>query len=131
MSVALVVAMLATSASARTQRHAVCACIAPSCHFDAPVGGGWIFEPELLSRLPTSPDSSNTTVILEIRIDERGRVTHACVLRGLSPEIDAEAIAVAKRWRYAPATLARPADGRPVGTPIPIAITVVVPVSAR
>ncbi len=66
-------------------------------------------------------------MFLQIRVDERGRVTHACVTRGLDAERDAEAIIVVKRWRYAPATLSRPADGRPAGTPIPIAITVVVP----
>jgi TonB family protein len=127
-SVALVAGMLATSASGQTPRHAVCACIAPSCQFDAPVGSGWIFEPKLLSRLPPPPRDSTATVILDIRIDERGRVTHACVVRGLDPEIDAEAITIVKRWRYIPAALAHPEGGHPTGTPIPIAITVAVAV---
>lgn len=65
-------------------------------------------------------------VILSVRIDEHGQVTDACVLRGLGADVDAKAVATVMTWRYEPAALARPQGGRPVGTPVPIAMTVTV-----
>ena len=132
------VAVLALAATASSQslpkphdRQVVCACVAPSCHFGRPVAAGWIYEPEKIDG--ESPDAawlpegtSSGLVILNVRIDEHGRVTDACVLRGISPRVDTKAIAAVMTWRYEPATLARPQGGHAVGTPVPIAITVTV-----
>jgi hypothetical protein len=44
---------------------------------------------------------------------------------------DSAAIAAVRTWRYEPAALAKPQDGKPVGTPIPVAITVAVPIGVH
>jgi TonB family protein len=131
-----VVFAIAATASSQTlpqprERRAVCVCVASSCQFGRPVAAGWIYEPERIegespdvSRLPEG--TPHGLVILNVRIDEHGRVTDACVLRGISPRVDTKAIAAVMTWRYEPAALARPQDGKPVGTPVPIAITVIV-----
>lgn len=113
------------------ERKVVCACVAPSCHFSKPVAAGWIYEPEKIDGDP--PDAAclpagtrSSVVILSVRIDERGRVTDACVLRGMSEAIDKQAVAAVLTWRYEPAALARPQSGKAIGTPVPIAISVAV-----
>lgn len=50
-------------------------------------------------------------VLLEILIDERGRVARARVLESV-PELNEAAVKAVKKWRFAPATK----DGRPVAT---------------
>ena len=49
------------------------------------------------------------SVVLEVRIDEAGRVVDVRVVRSI-PLLDGAAIAAAKRWRFEPAAI----DGRPV-----------------
>jgi TonB family protein len=133
-----VVAILALAVTGSSQslpkpheRKVVCACVAPSCHFGRPVAAGWIYEPEKIDG--ESPDAAwlpegtpSGMVILNVRIDEHGRVTDACVLRGISPRADTKVIAAVMTWRYEPAALARPQEGNAAGTPVPIAITVAV-----
>ena len=114
-------------------RKIVCVCVAPTCHFGKPVAGGYIFEPERLegdppARSRLARDAPSGVVILEVRIDEHGCVTDSCVRHGLRADVDAEARAAVLQWRFEPAALARPADGRSVGTPVPIVITVAVPI---
>jgi len=133
--IVLILALAAASSSQslpqQHDRKVVCVCVAPSCHFGRPLAAGWIYEPEKIHG--ESPDtaslpegSSSGVMILNVRIDEHGRVTDACVLRGISPRVDTKAIAAVLTWRYEPAALARPQNGKPVGTPVPIAITVAV-----
>jgi len=57
------------------------------------------------------------SVALDVIVREDGRVTDAKVLRSV-PTLDAQAIALVRQWRFAPATL----NGRPV----PVRIVVVV-----
>jgi|SRR6516162_2428965 TonB family protein len=127
---------LAAMASSQTlpkphERKVVCVCVAPTCHFGRPLAAGWIYEPEKIDGESPDPSwlpegTSSGVVILNVRVDERGRVTDACVLRGISPRVDTKAIAAVMTWRYEPAALARPQDGKPVGTAVPIAMTVTV-----
>jgi len=49
--------------------------------------------------------------ILEIGINEKGRVVSACVLRGLRSDFDRAAQAAAMRWLFTPKVL----HGQPVG----------------
>ena len=48
--------------------------------------------------------------VLEMVIDERGRVTFAAVRTSVHPMFDAELLTAAREWRYQPATFA----GKPV-----------------
>jgi TonB family protein len=134
---AVVLALAATASSqAPSQPHErkiVCACVSSSCHFGRPVGGGYLYEPGKLegdsldvSCLPQG--TRQGIVILNVRIDEHGRVTDACVLRGINTAVDTKANAAVMTLRYEPAALARPQNGKPVGTPVPIAIVVTVQV---
>jgi len=45
------------------------------------------------------------SVLVEARIDERGRPHEVRVRQGLAPELDEAAIDAVKRWRFEPATL--------------------------
>src|SRR5262249_52303709 len=99
-------------------RKVVCVCVVQSCHSGRPTAAGWVYEPEKIagggldaSCLPER--TSGGVVILTVRIDEHGRVTDACVRRGISSRVDARAIAAVMAWRYEPAALARPQDGKP------------------
>jgi TonB family protein len=58
--------------------------------------------------------------ILEVTIDEQGRVTHARVRLSLHPIYDSQLLATARDWRYQPATV----NGRPVKFRKVIQITV-------
>ena len=48
--------------------------------------------------------------ILEVTIDEQGRVIQAVIRISLHPIYDSQILLAAKEWRYQPATL----NGRPV-----------------
>jgi TonB family protein len=105
--------------------------MAPACQFGKPVAAGYVYMPEKIQGKSPDPaclpeGTREAIVILDVRIDERGRVSDACVLRGIGSGVDQEAIAAVLTWRYEPAALARPQNGRPVGTAVPIAITVAV-----
>jgi TonB family protein len=43
--------------------------------------------------------------IVEVVIDEQGRVTSVVVREGVHPMFDAEVLSAAREWRYQPATL--------------------------
>jgi TonB family protein len=51
-----------------------------------------------------------STGLLEVVIDESGRVEAARLSRGIHPVYDAQLLAAARRWEYTPATK----DGKPV-----------------
>jgi TonB family protein len=61
-------------------------------------------------------DKVTGTVALQIRIGEDGMVKDACVLRSLRPDLDANAVAAVKTWRFQPA--------RKDNVPIPATINV-------
>ena len=58
--------------------------------------------------------------ILEVTIDEQGRVIGAVIRLSLHPIYDSQILLAAKEWRYQPATL----NGRPVKFRKVIQITV-------
>ena len=60
-------------------------------------------------------------VKLELRIDEKGRVTHVKVLKSLHPLADKAAMETARKMRFSPATL----GGRPIAVKIPYVFTFV------
>jgi protein TonB len=72
--------------------------------------GGQISAPALIHRVdPVYPDLARVarvqgTVILEARVDTRGRVKSVTVLRGI-PMLDETALAAVRQWRYRPLLL--------------------------
>jgi protein TonB len=78
--------------------------------------GGQISAPALVHRVdPVYPDLARVArvqgvVILEARVDTRGRVTSVNVLRGI-PMLDETAVAAVRQWRYRPLLL----NGVPTG----------------
>jgi periplasmic protein TonB len=72
--------------------------------------GGHIKAPALLQRVePLYPPLATRgriqgTVIIEARVDDRGQVTEARVLRGL-PLLDGAAVDAVRQWRYRPLLL--------------------------
>jgi TonB family protein len=48
--------------------------------------------------------------VIEIIIDELGRVSYAAIRSSVHPKYDAELLSAAREWRYQPATMA----GKPV-----------------
>jgi protein TonB len=84
---------------------------------DLPVeAGGNTTRPVLLTRI--QPDYTRAAqvarlegdVVLKAVIDERGRVTHLEVLRGLALGLDRSAVDAVRRWRFRPSTR----NGKPV-----------------
>lgn len=86
--------------------------------------GGSIARPrQLHAPHPAYPELARRTgvhgtVILEVRLDERGRVSEVTVLRGQRFGLTESAVAAVSRWRYEPARL----DGRAV----PVLMTVTI-----
>lgn len=79
-------------------------------------GTAGVVRPTLLSD-PKPRYSADTllarvqgTVYLDVVIDETGRVAQTVVTRSVDPDLDLEARAAARRWRFRPATQ----NGRPV-----------------
>jgi protein TonB len=72
--------------------------------------GGRIAPPEILRRVaPVYPDLARHArvegaVVLEARVDTRGRVTEVKVLRG-QPLLDEPAVTAVRQWRYRPLLL--------------------------
>jgi protein TonB len=72
--------------------------------------GGHIVAPEMIRRVdPAYPDLAREArvegiVILEARVDTRGRVADVKVLRG-HPLLDEPALAAVRQWRYRPLLL--------------------------
>jgi TonB family protein len=54
--------------------------------------------------------AAKDTGVVEVVIDEQGRVTFVAIRQSVHPAFDADLIAAAREWRYQPATLA----GKPV-----------------
>ncbi len=52
--------------------------------------------------IPPGKTGREGVVVLELTIDPEGNVVEAKVLRGLDPDLDAAAVAAARRWRYEP-----------------------------
>lgn len=71
---------------------------------------------------PVYPDEAKTqgiqgVVIIEVRIDEEGRVSDARVLRSI-PELDEAALEAVRQWMFTPTLLN--------GKPVPLIMTVTV-----
>jgi TonB family protein len=64
--------------------------------------------------LPSFPSSINVPQqaqgVIEVVINEQGRVEHALMRQPLNPTYDRQALAAARSWQYQPATV----DGAPV-----------------
>jgi len=60
--------------------------------------------------LPSVKQAAKDTGIVEVVIDEQGRVTFVAIRQPVHPVFDADLMAAAREWRYQPATLA----GKPV-----------------
>jgi len=84
-------------------------------------------EPDLAG-LPPVP--SDQIFIVEVRIDETGRVTENCMLRGVGPEVDRRVLDAVRGWRFEPPRLTTAVDSRegrwPAGSAVPIFMTVTV-----
>ena len=65
-----------------------------------------------------SADAREGVIIVEAVIDEGGSVCASRLVRGLSPEVDAAAVAAARRWKFDPAIR----SGRPVAVSYYLAI---------
>jgi TonB family protein len=101
------------------------------CKFDAPafwgVGIGGLVQPPK-AKTQVHPDTSSLpqdfnsdVVIFDARIDERGVVTSACVLRGVRADVDAAALAALKQWKFQPGYLRQPPKSA-----VPVVMTVTV-----
>jgi len=85
------------------------------CRFDAPafwgVGIGGLVtaakvEKEVWFDFSPAPGANDPdAVIFDARIDEKGKVTSACVLRGVRADVDAAALVALKKWTFRPARL--------------------------
>jgi TonB family protein len=64
-------------------------------------------------------DKLSGSVMLTLIVDARGRVERATVTRSLRPDLDEEALATARQWRFQPAQLA----GQPAAAEIQIEMT--------
>jgi hypothetical protein len=103
------------------------------CRFDAPALWGVgiagavtpaTVEKELRFGFSPAPGALDPdAVIFDARIDEKGKVTSACVLRGVRPDVDAAALAVLRQWTFRPARLKEPPH-----TAVPLVQTVAVKV---
>jgi len=87
------------------------------------VRGGRVLLPITIREVaPVYPEQARAAgvrgkVIVEVRLDETGTVTHASVLRGI-PLLDQAAIDCVMKWEFLPALLN--------GSPLPVITTVVV-----
>jgi len=81
-----------------------------------------------LSGVPSVPPDA--LFIVEVRIDESGRVTEACMLRGVTPEADRRVAEVVRSWRFESPRLIEAVDWRgrrwEAGAAVPIFMTVTV-----
>jgi TonB family protein len=84
-------------------------------------------EPDLTG-LP--PVAAGQIAIVEVRIDATGRVTEACVLRGVDAAIDRRVLAAVHAWRFEPPRLTAAVNTRErnwkAGDAVPIFMTVTV-----
>ena len=84
-------------------------------------------EPDLAG-LPSLPP--NQIFIVEVRIDETGRVTEDCMLRDVGPEVDRRVLEAVRAWRFEPPRLTTAVDSREgrwaAGAAVPIFMTVTV-----
>jgi TonB family protein len=73
------------------------------------------------------------TAILEVHIDEAGRVTKIRLLRGIRADADSRVLAAVEAWRFEPPALSTAVDtaaGRvEAGTAVPVIVSIAVPVS--
>lgn len=69
-----------------------------------------LIRQEMPRLTPAMKSQARDKGVVEIVIDERGRVTGVAIRESIHPMFDAELIAHAREWRYRPATLA----GKPV-----------------
>jgi len=60
--------------------------------------------------MPNVKQAAKDTGVVEVVIDEQGRVTFVAIRQSVHPAFDADLIAAAREWKYQPATLA----GKPV-----------------
>jgi len=86
--------------------------------------------PLVAGRLGLPPVPSDQIFIVEVRIDETGRVTENCMLRGVGPEVDRRVLDAVRGWRFEPPRLTTAVDSRegrwPAGSAVPIFMTVTV-----
>jgi len=90
-------------------------------------------EPDL-SGLP--PLADEQIAIIEVRIDETGRVTESCMLRGVREDVDRKALEAVNAWRFEPPRLRADTnltDGERLeaGTAVPIFMTVTMRLGRR
>jgi periplasmic protein TonB len=76
-----------------------------------PRGPGKVVEPRVVKqgRLPPYPKRARELgiegmVVIEVSIDERGKLTHARVRAGIDPELDRQALASVREWEFEPGT---------------------------
>jgi protein TonB len=92
---------------------------APPGDGDLPVdAGGVLVGPVLIESSAVQPvypaaarpAGALVQVVLEVSVDERGRIGDVKVLRGLGPGCDEALVAAVRQWRFRPATR----DGKPI-----------------
>lgn len=89
-------------------------------------------EPDLAGLVPPPPDH---LFIVEVRIDETGRVTENCMLRGIGTDVDRRVLEALRAWRFDPPRLTSALDSQgghwAAGAAVPIFMTVTVRVKPR
>lgn len=63
-----------------------------------------VYGPTPSASLSELPDRKPGNVIVEIAIDEQGKVVQSRILQSLGPEIDQRVLAALTEWRFTPAT---------------------------
>jgi hypothetical protein len=89
-------------------------------------------EPDFAGTTPPPPDQ---IFVVEVRIDDTGRVTEDCMLRGAVPDADRRVLDAVRAWRFEPPRLTKAVDWQgghwDAGTPVPIFMTLSVQLKPR
>jgi TonB family protein len=64
--------------------------------------------------------ATDSTVVLDLTVDESGKPTHIQVAESANPSLDQEVVAAVSQFRYKPGTL----DGQPTAFPVKLHYTV-------
>jgi TonB family protein len=77
---------------------------------DSDVAAPGIIRQDMPRLTPVMKTQAKERGVIEIVIDQYGRVSYAAIRTSVHPMFDAELLSAARDWRYQPATLA----GKPV-----------------
>jgi homoserine/homoserine lactone efflux protein len=111
----------------------------PACRIQARAFRSGLEPPAIVRRVEPElaglePLPSPQIAIVEVRIDEHGAVTDACLRRGVRPDVDPRVLDAVRAWQFEPPRLSAPAgtgDQRlEAGTAVPVIMTVTVKVAA-